>query len=228
MRWKTSPKRRCVRHGLSANRERPSLPQFQPGPLSGAPRGRFGFACYCAPRNREGRARVGHCLRASVRTRPEGHGRTPRANRESAFFQELPKNIFDVQVAFNLIARYGDAPASPMSPSKAIVKHYRRTRARLRSNLRSYCSRLLFFTARFALSWNWRSRSRQENFRGPFGRACDLTIRRRAQQCQCRRTGRHPGRGLPPMLSHKTGFWLWAVRTICAWPLCPPSNAQKR
>lgn len=42
-------------------------------------------------------------------------------------FQQLPKNIFDTQVAFNLVARYGEQSASSLSTVEGrILKHYRR------------------------------------------------------------------------------------------------------
>lgn len=41
-------------------------------------------------------------------------------------FQELPKNVFDAQVAFNLLARYGAKSAPPLETvSQRILKHYR-------------------------------------------------------------------------------------------------------
>ena len=45
-------------------------------------------------------------------------------------FQQLPKNIFDTQVAFNLVARYGEQSAPALSVIEArILKHYRRIAA---------------------------------------------------------------------------------------------------
>jgi aspartate-semialdehyde dehydrogenase len=42
-------------------------------------------------------------------------------------FQQLPKNIFDVQVAFNLVSRYGEnAPSTLSSVSDRILRHYRK------------------------------------------------------------------------------------------------------
>ncbi len=42
-------------------------------------------------------------------------------------FQQLPKNIFDVQVAFNMIARYGQQSASSLSSvTERVAKHYKR------------------------------------------------------------------------------------------------------
>jgi aspartate-semialdehyde dehydrogenase len=41
-------------------------------------------------------------------------------------FQQLPKKIFDVQVAFNMVARYGDQSAPTLaSVQERIIKHYR-------------------------------------------------------------------------------------------------------
>jgi aspartate-semialdehyde dehydrogenase len=41
-------------------------------------------------------------------------------------FQELPKNIFDAQVAFNMLARYGPrSQPSLASVSQRILKHYK-------------------------------------------------------------------------------------------------------
>src|SRR5712691_4144876 len=42
-------------------------------------------------------------------------------------FQQLPKKIFDVQVAFNMVARYGEQSATKLSSvTDRIVKHYRK------------------------------------------------------------------------------------------------------
>ena len=42
-------------------------------------------------------------------------------------FQPLPKNVFDVQVAFNLVSRYGEQVAVPVAALESrILKHYRR------------------------------------------------------------------------------------------------------
>ena len=42
-------------------------------------------------------------------------------------FQQLPKKIFDVQVAFNMIARYGEQSVPALaSVQERIIKHYRR------------------------------------------------------------------------------------------------------
>jgi len=41
-------------------------------------------------------------------------------------FQELPKNVFDAQVAFNMLARYGPRSQPPLdSVSQRILKHYK-------------------------------------------------------------------------------------------------------
>jgi len=42
-------------------------------------------------------------------------------------FQELPKNVFDIQVAFNMVARYGErSNLSLQAVSERILKHYRK------------------------------------------------------------------------------------------------------
>ena len=42
-------------------------------------------------------------------------------------FQPLPKNIFDVQVAFSMVARYGEQSAPPLSAvTERVVKHYKK------------------------------------------------------------------------------------------------------
>jgi len=42
-------------------------------------------------------------------------------------FQKLPKDIFDTQVAFNLVTRYGDQSAPPLATvEQRILKHYHR------------------------------------------------------------------------------------------------------
>jgi aspartate-semialdehyde dehydrogenase len=42
-------------------------------------------------------------------------------------FQQLPKNIFDTQVAFNMVNRYGENATPPLSSvEQRILKHYRR------------------------------------------------------------------------------------------------------
>jgi aspartate-semialdehyde dehydrogenase len=45
-------------------------------------------------------------------------------------FQQLPKDIFDVQVAFNLVSRYGEKAISTLSSvSDRIVRHYKKITA---------------------------------------------------------------------------------------------------
>jgi aspartate-semialdehyde dehydrogenase len=42
-------------------------------------------------------------------------------------FQQLPKNIFDVQVAFSMVARYGELSATSLSSvTERVVKHYKK------------------------------------------------------------------------------------------------------
>jgi aspartate-semialdehyde dehydrogenase len=42
-------------------------------------------------------------------------------------FQPLPKNVFDVQVAFNMVARYGEQSSPSLtSVTERVVKHYKR------------------------------------------------------------------------------------------------------
>ena len=42
-------------------------------------------------------------------------------------FQQLPKNVFDVQVAFNMVSRYGENAPTPLSSiSDRIARHYRK------------------------------------------------------------------------------------------------------
>jgi aspartate-semialdehyde dehydrogenase len=41
-------------------------------------------------------------------------------------FQQLPKNVFDTQVAFNMVARYGEQAMPPLASVEArVLKHYR-------------------------------------------------------------------------------------------------------
>jgi aspartate-semialdehyde dehydrogenase len=45
-------------------------------------------------------------------------------------FQQLPKDIFDVQVAFNLVSRYGDKAISTLSSvTDRILRHYKKITA---------------------------------------------------------------------------------------------------
>jgi aspartate-semialdehyde dehydrogenase len=45
-------------------------------------------------------------------------------------FQQLPKNVFDVQVAFNLVSRYGEnSPVTLSSVGERIFKHYQKITA---------------------------------------------------------------------------------------------------
>jgi aspartate-semialdehyde dehydrogenase len=42
-------------------------------------------------------------------------------------FQQLPKNVFDVQVAFNMVSRYGEQAVPPLaSVQQRILRHYQR------------------------------------------------------------------------------------------------------
>ena len=67
-----------------------------------------------------GEAGGGDGLRAGFRAWAERHGRTSRANRESAFLPAAAeKDISISQVAFNMVARYGEQSAPALATRRA-------------------------------------------------------------------------------------------------------------
>ena len=53
-------------------------------------------------------------------------------------FQQLPKNVFDTQVAFNMVTRYGEHSAPALSAvERRIMKHYRKSLATMHRSPRS-------------------------------------------------------------------------------------------
>jgi len=78
-------------------------------------------------------------------------------------FQELPKTVFDIQVAFNLVERFGQNSNLSLA---AVAQRSGSTTARLRAedpSLRSRCCKRLFSTDMlFLFTWRWRSQSRSQ------------------------------------------------------------------
>ena len=82
-------------------------------------------------------------------------------------FQPLPKDVFDAQVAFNMLARYGQKSQPTLDSVEArILRHFHENcAARMRRNLRFFCCRRPFFTATLRpCSWKWKRRSTWQYF----------------------------------------------------------------
>ena len=75
-------------------------------------------------------------------------------------FQQLPKKIFDTQVAFNMVARYGEQSAPPLAAvERRVLKHYERIAGKMRRGPRCFwCRPRFFMDTRSACILNWRSR----------------------------------------------------------------------
>ena len=73
-------------------------------------------------------------------------------------FQPLPKDVFDAQVAFNMVARYGQKSqtGARFGGSDECCVTIARLPATMLRNLRFCCCRLPFFTAMlWPCSWKW-------------------------------------------------------------------------
>ena len=112
-------------------------------------------------------------------------------------FQELPKNVFDIQVAFNMVARYGQRSELALEAvSQRIRKHYRHiAQRRSRACAASAAGAGLPWPRLFGLLGNGEASRDRRVLAGPGGRACGRQRQpgRYADQCECRWTGRHPG-----------------------------------
>ena len=76
-------------------------------------------------------------------------------------FQPLPKDVFDAQVAFNMVARYGhkSQPGARFGGSDECLRHYRKIAGDDAPILPFCCCRLPFFTAMlWQCSWKWITR----------------------------------------------------------------------
>jgi hypothetical protein len=77
-------------------------------------------------------------------------------------FQELPKNVFDIQVAFNMVARYGQR--SQLALRSGVRSNPEALPAdcpRLQPSPRCRCCKRRSFTGTASrFTWRWRSRSR--------------------------------------------------------------------
>jgi hypothetical protein len=112
-------------------------------------------------------------------------------------FQPLPKDVYDAQVAFNMLARYGQKSQPALIPWKPVFRAtIRRLPETALRSLRSCCCRRPSFTVTRWLSfWKWEPLVDVPALvAGPGRRSCDDSWRggRSSQQRECRRTGGHP------------------------------------
>ena len=106
-------------------------PELQPGPAVVA-HGGYGSGDAGAAQSEGGKDSAGCRNRAGtgVGKRAEGEDQLHEQTVNLLSFQELPKNVYDVQVAFNIVARYGPhSKASLEKVAERIRKHYRRIAA---------------------------------------------------------------------------------------------------
>ncbi len=112
-------------------------------------------------------------------------------------FQELPKNVFDIQVAFNMVARYGQrSNLSLQVVSERIRKHYRQIARDAAEPALQVLHAPVFHGHGFSVYFEMEEASRAGRFVGGAGgraRRHQRQPRGIAHQCERGGSGRHSG-----------------------------------
>jgi aspartate-semialdehyde dehydrogenase len=105
---------------------RPVVPELQPGPVVVAHPAATVLALLALRAGKIQRMIATVCEPASERGQ-KGMDELHEQTVNLLSFQELPKNIYDTQIAFNMVTRYGPRSVSPLyEVSERIRKHYRK------------------------------------------------------------------------------------------------------
>jgi aspartate-semialdehyde dehydrogenase len=107
---------------------RPLTPQLQPGPVVAAHPAATVLALIALRAEKLGKIQriVANVFEPASQSGQKGMDELHEQTVNLLSFQELPKDVYDIQVAFNMVSRYG--PASHLSlqtVSQRILKHYR-------------------------------------------------------------------------------------------------------
>jgi aspartate-semialdehyde dehydrogenase len=104
----------------------PITPELQPGPVVAAHPAATVLALLASRAGKIQRMVATVCEPASERGQ-KGMDELHEQTVNLLSFQELPKNLYDVQIAFNMVSRYGPRSVSPLQEvSDRIRKHYRK------------------------------------------------------------------------------------------------------
>jgi aspartate-semialdehyde dehydrogenase len=112
---------------LEREMKQPMLPELQPGPVVTAHPAATAMALLALRAQRAGTIKR---LVATVMEPASEHGQRGMDELHEQTvnllsFQQLPKKVFDTQVAFNMVARYGEQSLPPLeSIERRISKHY--------------------------------------------------------------------------------------------------------
>ncbi len=130
-------------------------------------------------------------------------------------FQQLPKGVFDAQVAFNLLDRYGEKSLPSLaSVESRIQRHFRSiVQGKVAVPSLMLLQAPIFHGHAFSLYIELDNpapsrRADRRDLRRT--RGCAAGCGRIAEQRQCRRTGADPG-VCPADAQNPNGFWLWAA-----------------
>ena len=120
--WKMSRKLWCVRPGSSGSWDKALTPELQPGA------GGRGASCGCGAcvasvasckRLRRMKQAVATVFEPASEHGQKGMDELHEQTVNLLSFQQLPKNVFDVQVAFNMVARYGEQSVPALATVQA-------------------------------------------------------------------------------------------------------------
>lgn len=129
-------------------------------------------------------------------------------------FQPLPKNIFDTQVAFNLVARYGEQSAPALSAVEGrILKHYRQIAADAPTPSLLLLQAPIFHGHAFAIHIELDQVADVETIAGALsGEHVNLTRGADDSPSNVNAAGQSEIQlSIVPDSSQPNGFWLWAA-----------------
>ena len=104
-------------------------PELQPGPSVGAHPAAVVLALLLLRAQKAGNVRriVVTCFEPASEHGQKGMDELHEQTVNLLSFQQLPKNVFDTQIAFNMVTRYGERSAPPLDyVEQRILKHYRK------------------------------------------------------------------------------------------------------
>ena len=215
--WKTNRARDASRHGSSVNWDQAFTPEFSPGRRWWPIRLRWCWrSVVCARKAGAVKRVVATVFEPASEHGQKGMDELHEQTVNLLSFQQLPKKVFDTQVAFNMVARYGEQSGWPALNSgraprtQAFQRKIAGKDAPVPSLLLVQAP--IFHGHAFI---NFISRLEKRSIDGVSRALAGEHVHhhargRIAQQRERRGTRRYPG-SVPPDPDRANGLWLWAA-----------------
>jgi aspartate-semialdehyde dehydrogenase len=192
---------------------RPVAPELQPGPVVAAHPAATVLALLALRAGKVQRMVATVCEPASERGQ-KGMDELHEQTVNLLSFQELPKNIYDIQIAFNMVTRYGPRSASPLREvSDRILKHYRKIAPGLAEPSLFVVQAPIFHGHTFAVYLETETQVSMEEFSQRLA-GDHVVIAQNSEDSPTNVNAAGQGDILVSLArdaSHENGIWLWAA-----------------